>query len=129
MELTTLGDRRLAALAEPEPMGTTEWLDWLCRRHAGARDLVTTSVYFIQCGGPRRPIKIGMARDPWARLATLQIANPYDLQLIATAVAPFLAEELLHKRFAVSRIRGEWFEPSAALLQFIKPIRTHEALQ
>lgn len=59
------------------------------------------SIYFIQCDGPGRPIKIGYAEDPDKRLANLQAGCPYNLVLledVELADAREL-ERKLHSRF------------------------------
>ena len=77
-------------------------------------------VYFIQCGDDG-PIKIGVASDLDKRLAGLQTANHQELFLlgfIPTADAEEM-EEFLHVQFDEARVRGEWFEPSRRLLDYI----------
>lgn len=76
-------------------------------------------IYFIQ-QGQDGPVKIGMSRQPFQRLEALQAANPDQLYLIAIVTATFdCSETRLHKQFAKDRIRGEWFAPSSALLDWI----------
>jgi len=77
-------------------------------------------VYFIQAksGGP---IKIGKAANVRRRLKALQSASPEKLKILgATRV---LSEPEVHRMFWKERIRGEWFEPSPALLRFIDAVR------
>lgn len=69
------------------------------------------SVYIIKCGDFPY-YKIGStASAPLARLAALQTAVPFRLELIAWAeVSDILeAEAKLHARYDLQRIRGEWF--------------------
>jgi len=68
-------------------------------------------VYFIQ-SGERGPIKIGAAANPFARLRELQTGNPYQLRLLLAEDAgchAWALERALHRRFASSRLGGEWF--------------------
>ncbi|MGH3499336.1 MAG: GIY-YIG nuclease family protein [Nocardioidaceae bacterium] len=79
----------------------------------------TRAVYFIQSvdGGP---IKIGVSRDPVARLASIQLMSPMRLRIIG--VIPEggrRTEQQLHERFASGRLHGEWFRPSTSLKYYI----------
>lgn len=71
-------------------------------------------VYMIRAG-EKGPIKIGKAENVERRLAELQTANYEELKIIAiipcgsTKAAEYV-ERGIHKRFARSRIRGEWFK-------------------
>lgn len=76
------------------------------------------SVYFIQRGWGG-PIKIGTASDPYTRLAQLQTASPNALRLIGIIPGGFELERELHARFSDTRMVGEWFHPTAELLDFI----------
>jgi hypothetical protein len=67
-------------------------------------------VYFIQCGGPCGPVKIGTAANPYERVVTLQVGNPYEIVLIARCNGGPMLEENLHAEFAPYRLRGEWFQ-------------------
>jgi hypothetical protein len=90
-------------------------------------------VYFVQAvnGGP---IKIGFTShyDPTRRLRQLQLFSAEELRLIGLIRAQTrdegsglrtgrerALEQSLHRRFAAQRIRGEWFEPSDALLAMV----------
>jgi hypothetical protein len=69
-------------------------------------------VYFIQCGGPGGPIKIGRAFEPKRRIDNLQLGCPYKLRLIAKIWCGNEAERVeadLHARLKEHRMRGEWF--------------------
>jgi hypothetical protein len=56
-----------------------------------------------------RAWKIGLARSPVERLATLQIGNPRPLVLFAWAPAPTRLEGFVHRVLRRERIHGEWF--------------------
>lgn len=64
-------------------------------------------VYFIASEGG--PIKIGIAKDPEARLRGLQTSHPERLSVLATCPGGPLKERLYHARFAGHRLSGEWF--------------------
>jgi hypothetical protein len=77
-----------------------------------------THVYFVRAG-PDGPVKIGLARDVARRLKTLQTASPVPLLLLGVVPGDAKVERQLHRRFAGSRLRGEWFTPSPELLAHI----------
>jgi hypothetical protein len=53
-------------------------------------------------------VKIGIAKDPKARMATLQTGHPMKLSLLWTFDGDY--ERELHEAFARLRVRGEWFD-------------------
>lgn len=75
-------------------------------------------VYFIQAVTAGL-IKIGIAGDVAARLRSLQSNTGDELRLLATQPGGQRREQELHTQFAAYRVRGEWFRPSAALLDLI----------
>lgn len=84
-------------------------------RKASARH----TVYFVQAvnGGL---IKIGIAQDPQQRLAAMQAGCPIQLRIIALiGDSNWFDEQRLHRLFEADRRHGEWFEPSARLLDYI----------
>lgn len=64
-------------------------------------------------------IKIGRALKPHKRLASFQVSHRQTLTLLATIPGGVAKESEMHRRFASSRHRGEWFAPSSDLLAFI----------
>jgi DNA-binding Xre family transcriptional regulator len=77
------------------------------------------AVYFVQAGHGG-PIKIGLAKDVGCRVANMQTGNPKKLRVIGTI--PAASEHIeaeLHRRFQAGCVGGEWFAPSAELLNFI----------
>lgn len=80
-------------------------------------------VYFIQAtnGGP---VKIGKSSDPETRLANLQAGNPYPLIVKAVCKGGLGAETQIHKHFASSRLRSEWFQETQALTELMKRLPT-----
>lgn len=72
-------------------------------------------VYFVRAtsGGP---IKIGIADDPAVRLRMLQTGNPLELTVIASMRGGLVVEAALHLLFEDTRLVGEWFADSQALL-------------
>lgn len=83
-------------------------------------------VYFIgaaQSGA----IKIGFTTgNPLRRLAALQTANCEDLVLLAVVDGSPQLEGEMHRRFAQNNVRGEWFDPTGALGEFVRNLRHGE---
>lgn len=73
-------------------------------------------VYFI---ATETEVKIGVARDPIARMATLQIGSAATLRLLGSMFGGADLERALHRRFAQYHIRGEWYRLEGALAAFI----------
>lgn len=68
-----------------------------------------TWLYFIQAGSG--PVKIGVARNPIERIATLQTAHYERLRILGCMWSSRSYEGHLHRRFAAHRVSGEWFAP------------------
>lgn len=64
-------------------------------------------------------IKIGISKDPEARLKQLRVGNDADLRLVLVekieAPNRFQDERLAHLKNQYLRIRGEWFRSGARL--------------
>jgi hypothetical protein len=75
-------------------------------------------IYFVQSpsGGP---IKIGQTIRLSLCLAQL-LAEHGQLVVLAVLDGSYPEENALHRRFASLRVRGEWFQPGADLLDFIR---------
>jgi hypothetical protein len=66
-------------------------------------------IYFIQ-EGDEGAIKIGVADNPFKRLAEVQCGNPRDLRIAVVILAGLDTETLLHNHWRpLAGIRGEWF--------------------
>lgn len=74
-------------------------------------------VYFIKAGDL---VKIGHSVNIKKRLETLQVASPVTLTLIGTMEGNYHLEQKLHLQFARYRVRGEWFELSEPIKEYIK---------
>lgn len=72
-------------------------------------------VYFVQAG-EGGPVKIGVSGDVEARVRSLQVAHAAELKVIGTRPGTARDEARLHAELAEHRIRGEWFNPTAAVL-------------
>lgn len=71
--------------------------------------------YFIQAASG--PVKIGKAKNVSMRLDALACSSFETLSILGVLDGD--NEKRLHRRFKKSRLRGEWFQPSRALLAFI----------
>lgn len=77
-------------------------------------------IYFIG-RGDSGPIKIGRSKNFMQRWDDLQVANAEVLELEALLISrPGRTESHVHRLLKDSRIRGEWFARSEAVLGFIK---------
>lgn len=66
-------------------------------------------VYVIHAAGTNR-IKLGFSTKPQERLAQLQTASPFPLQMLACWPGSIERERRLHRYLAEFRQVGEWFE-------------------
>lgn len=66
-------------------------------------------IYFV-ASGLHKPIKIGYAKDPWERCASLQTGNPDKLSVIHWCSGDKTLEKCFHQIFSDFRVHGEWFE-------------------
>ena len=67
------------------------------------------SVYFVSAR-ELDLVKIGYAYNPVARWRHLRTSSPIELTLEGAIPGGFTEERGLHKRFALARVRGEWFK-------------------
>lgn len=72
--------------------------------------------YFVRCGTDG-PVKIGVASNVSRRVQELQIGSPEPLRLLAQTRS--VTEVEAHRRWAILRLSGEWFESSPDLLAWI----------
>jgi len=78
-------------------------------------------VYFITYAREENPVKIGITKDMQRRLGELQTGNPnllkigyhYELQDEQYALK---LETMLHKRYAIRQLQGEWFGIDLAVI-------------
>lgn len=77
-------------------------------------------VYFVTVEYPNFPVKIGISQSSKMRLSALQTALPYAVKLLAMVRAPdHRFEHRLHRKFAHIKLRGEWFERTDELMNYI----------
>ncbi len=73
-------------------------------------------IYFIHA--PAR-VKIGHTANLGQRMSALQTGSPETLRLLAICLGGKDVEAAYHKRFATSRLQGEWFRITPALLDHV----------
>lgn len=83
-------------------------------------------VYFIGPVSGEGPVKIGFAYSVPQRLCELQVGNPAELDIYVAILAKKKTERELHKKFAASRVRGEWFLLTGDVIEEIRRLRTLE---
>ncbi len=74
-------------------------------------------VYFAQRSDGL--IKIGVARDVFARMSNLQRSGG-PLCLLGSMPGSYAVELAVHRLFAADRVEGEWFRPTERLFHFIE---------
>jgi hypothetical protein len=82
-------------------------------------------VYFIRCN---EFVKIGITLDVKKRLASLQSSCPYPLELLAAAKGGSLEEYAMHARFRAELVRGEWFNLTVRLQDYIQGVKDGSSL-
>lgn len=75
-------------------------------------------IYFIREEASGQ-IKIGYANDPWVRLRNFQTASPFGVEIVALEEGGAGREAELHRQFATSLSRGEWFRPTPDLTDYM----------
>lgn len=90
-----------------------------CNNQQMERDLFDGYVYFVRCN---EFVKIGIAKDPNARMAFMQTGNPYELELLRVfkSTSPAQDEEMIHLELDKYRVRGEWFKLPDKLINLIR---------
>jgi hypothetical protein len=73
-------------------------------------------VYFLQCE-MTLSIKIGESTNIERRVSEIQTAHAGKLTLLGKTDSH--SEDELHERFRKYRLQGEWFSPSAELIEFL----------
>jgi hypothetical protein len=106
----------------PIPARSEVWtrpeIDWAVRRLDVRKPDSLAEVYFIRCS---RYVKIGYSADGGAhgRMANMQTASPFELELLGVIPGDTETEGLLHQLFRIIHVRGEWFHKSPVLLAYM----------
>lgn len=83
-----------------------------------ARKRKEKDVYIIQSGITKH-IKIGHSINVTQRVKSLKTSSPERLLLLGVVKDKALTERDIHKEFSDDRVKGEWFNPSPRLLEWI----------
>lgn len=92
----------------------------------GKRAARSGVLYFVsKVGCDTYPIKVGFcASDVDRRLIDIQTGNPERLEVVAACSATFGNEMLVHQLLAESRISGEWFNRTDAVMAAVNAARS-----
>lgn len=85
-------------------------------------------VYIVRCN---EFYKVGIAHEIKARLSSLQIGNPYKVELMYAFRCnyPRQIEQAIHEMLEDNHIRGEWFElDTDALMDLMGKVLLFEKL-
>lgn len=90
-------------------------------RKPNSRPADACFVYFAEC---ESFVKIGIARDVYSRVHTLNTASPWPVRLLASMAGGEREERMLHKAFTREGIhhRGEWFRREGLLASLLTAI-------
>jgi hypothetical protein len=75
-------------------------------------------IYFVR-EGLTGPIKIGFSDSTRQRVNSLRSASPNVLTCLAVMRGTRIDEYKLHQQFSDTRVQGEWFTATPALLKYI----------
>jgi hypothetical protein len=92
-----------------------------------AKVMPVWDVYFVLATASRL-VKIGYAKDAWARFSNMQVGSPEELRMLGV-IRTYLPTELerdLHAHFAADRVRGEWFRFSEELFDYVMQHGRHD---
>ncbi|WP_175992631.1 GIY-YIG nuclease family protein [Burkholderia vietnamiensis] len=82
-------------------------------------------VYYV-VDTERDVVKIGISRNPWARIKDLQVGSASKFKLLATLKTDERSEKAIHKFFQATRLEGEWFRRCNALNSLIQKTISNE---
>lgn len=81
-------------------------------------------IYFVSAVQNQDLIKIGYTTNLVARLRSLRTSSPDELQIHLVITGSRQDEQNLHRQFASSHVRREWFKRAKAIDDFIARHRT-----
>ena len=73
-------------------------------------------------------VKIGMAKDPYKRLADLQCGHYEELWLAGLIPGYYHVERAMHREFRKFHIRGEWYREADEILHTMFDFDTRSIL-
>lgn len=74
-------------------------------------------VYFIKAG--TEFVKIGYTKEVKGRLSSITVSSPLPISLIGVIEGGVKKEKEIQRKFKHFRVRGEWFDLSSELKEFI----------
>jgi hypothetical protein len=80
------------------------------------------AIYFVANQGF---IKIGWTVNWPSRISNLQVSSPTPIEVLLILGRPKVYERTMHHQFKKYRVRGEWFQDSPEIREFIES-RRHE---
>lgn len=83
-------------------------------------------VYFVIASD--ETVKIGVARDPRARVKALQTSHAMELRLAAVTKGGVYQERRYHERFGDRRLVGEWFSRCPEIDAEVRRLRKRDPL-
>lgn len=95
-----------------------ELLKWL----GHGREDYSDSVVYVIAADDVGLFKIGTSIDVHTRLQDIQYWSPVPLRLLAQIMGDKRLEARIHRRFNHLRRRGEWFEATDELRQFVEDL-------
>lgn len=118
------GDKAVIPLVEVNTEGAEDLVQSILMLQSTADshwtwDRKASRVYFLQAGGPGRPIKIGFSTNLANRMVDIQDSNPETLTVLFTQEGTREDERALHAKFRDHWIGGEWFRAHRTLLAHI----------
>lgn len=103
------------------PFSATEYVG--IPEHLANQSRKISWVYFVQAG-EGGPIKIGKAMNPSQRIGNLQVGNPHEVKLLHCLPDTGCTEGRIQGIFEESHLRGEWYNPTPDLLEFIDALKS-----
>jgi hypothetical protein len=82
-------------------------------------------IYFVKCASR---VKIGFSEKPKLRVVKIATDSPFPCRIMGVMEGTLLDEADIHRKFSHLRTRGEWFELSEDLIEFITTNATHETV-
>lgn len=99
---------------------------WSTRQYQNDRTGGTTRgsekyIYFIgtQWG---HPVKIGVSKNPWARLTEFQTGHPDKLKVLASFRTDAVSEVDIHHLLVAYRVQREWFSLPTKVMEYVRDI-------
>ena len=78
-------------------------------------------IYFIQQGDDG-PIKIGYSTDVTERIRRMRTCSPYEIYIRLVISGNLDFEKNIHKKFKKYKMRGEWFQNTKEIREYIKSL-------